>query len=277
MTLRARGKLIPLREPLADEREVTLYVKGFLSRGEEPDHFEAWLTMHETLVGTHGWGAQALGYHWPSGRFGKIPAAIGLAKSAYDLVRVLRGLRLAGGLGYLGYAVGEKLVLMSALFVRQYWVATRNAHELAFEQAKNLRRLAEGGCRVRIVAHSLGCRQVIEAVSRLAPEHRPDEIHLCAPAVREDEVGDKLADLARDATYLYYTEKDRVLDLGFTPLARGRALGTAGPLREYRGLSALDVSDKFDFRVHGEYKNRFARLVPAGTSTIADPSARSDG
>ncbi len=262
MTSPARGRLIELHEPLSGQREVTLYVKGFLSRGEKPDHFEAWLTQHEMLERTHGWGQYALGYQWPSGHIGGIPAAVGLAKSAYDLVRVLRNLRLAGGLGYLGYALGEKLVLMSALFVRQYWLATRNAHELADEQAAHLRTLVQGGQRVRIVAHSLGCRQVIEAVSRLAPEHRPDEIHLCAAAVREDEVEDKLADLARGATYLYFTEKDRVLDLGFTPLARGRALGAAGPLREYRGLTALDVSDDFDFRVHGEYKNRFARLVP---------------
>ncbi len=270
----ARGRLIELKEPLSGQREVTLYVKGFLSRGEEPDHFESWLTPHKTLARTHGWGAHALGYHWPSGRFGRIPAAVGLAKSAYDLVRVLRNVRRAAGLGYLGYAVGEKLLLVSALFVRQYWVATRNAHELADEQAAHLRQLAESGERVRVVAHSLGCRQVIEAASRLAPQHRPEEIHLCAPAVREDQLEDKLADLARGATYLYFTEKDRVLTLGFAPLARGRALGVVGPLREYRGLSAIDVSEKFDFRVHGEYKHRFARLVPEAAAI--DPTGRAD-
>ncbi len=262
MTSSARGKLIELQKPLPGQREVTLYVKGFLSRGEESDHFEPWLACHETLQRTHGWGAHALGYHWPSGRFGRIPTAVGLAKSAYDIVRVLRNVRRAAGLGYLGYAVGEKLLLVSALFVRQYWVATRNAHELADEQAAHLRALVQGGQRVRIVAHSLGCRQVIEAASSLVPEHRPDEIHLCAPAVREDQVEDKLRDLARGATYLYFTEKDRVLDLGFALLARGRALGLSGPVRDYRGLSALDVSEKFDFRVHGEYQHRFARLVP---------------
>ena len=82
---------------------------------------------------------------------------------------------------------------------------------------------------------------------------------------------DKLAGLARGATYLYFTEKDRVLDLGFAPLARGRALGVTGPLRDYPGLCALDVSEKFDFRVHAEYKRRFARLVPEAASV--DPTA----
>ena len=262
----ARGNLIELTEPLAGEREVTLYVKGFLARGEEPDHFGPWLACHEKLVQTHGWGAHALGYHWPSGRFGKIPAAVGLAKGAWDLVRVLRNVRRAASLSHLGYLVGEKLVLVSALFVRQYWLATRNARELADEQAAQLRGLREEGRRVRVVAHSLGCQQVIEAVQRLAPRYRPEEIHLCAPAVREDEVADKLAGLARGATYLYYTEKDRVLDLGFTPLARGRALGLVGPRRGYEGLLAVDVSESFDFWVHREYKHRFSGLVPEAAS-----------
>ncbi len=260
--LPARGNLIELAEPLSGDREVTLYVKGFLTRGEEPDHFGPWLACHEKLENTHGWGTHALGYHWPSGRIGKIPAVVGLAKGAYDLVRVLRNVRRAASLAYLGYAVGEKLLVVSALFVRQYWLAARNARELADEQAAHLLRLRGEGKRVRVVAHSLGCRQVIEAASRLAPRDRPDEIHLCAPAVREAEVADALPGLARDATYLYFTETDRVLDLGFSTLARGRALGLTCPRGEYAGLRALDVSEQFEFWVHREYKHRFWRLVP---------------
>ena len=137
------------------------------------------------------------------------------------------------------------------------------------ELAAHLRALAERGAKVRVVAHSLGCRQVIEAASCLPPELRPEEIHLCAPAVREDDVAEKLACLARGSTFLYYTEKDRVLDLGFTPLARGRALGFAGPREAYRRLTALDVSELFDFFVHGEYKLRFYRLVPEAARRLA--------
>lgn len=38
-------------------------------------------------------------------------------------------------------------------------------------------------CRhLRVVAHSLGCRHLLEAVKLLALEERPDEVHLCAPA-----------------------------------------------------------------------------------------------
>ena len=139
------GRLIELQAPGRGEREVTLYVKGFLSRGEKSDHFDAWLACHEMLEETHGWGVHALGYHWPSGRFGTIPTAVGLAKGAYDLVRVLRNVRRAASLGHLGYLIGEKLVVASALFVHQYWVVTRNAHAFADAQAAHLRRLVESG------------------------------------------------------------------------------------------------------------------------------------
>ena len=257
-----RSKLVDLRSGVEGDREVTVYVKGFLARGEKADHFERWLACHEALEESHAWGPNAFGYHWPSGGFGKMAAAVSAAKGAVDFVRVVRNVRRAVSLGNLGMIFGEQVLTVSALFVHQYLVATRNAQALAEEHATQLAALAEGDARVRVVAHSLGCRQVIEAASSLPPELRPDEIHLCAPAVREDDVAEKLRSLARGATYLYYTEKDRVLDLGFTPLARGRALGYSGPREAYAGLTALDVSEQFDFFVHGEYKTRFGQLVP---------------
>jgi hypothetical protein len=257
-----RSRLIELRPGVDGDRQVTVYVKGFLARGEKADHFERWLVCHKALEESHAWGPNAFGYHWPSGGFGKLAVSVGAAKGLVDFVRVVRNVRRAVSLGSLGMIVGEQLLTVSALFVHQYLTANRSAQALAEEYASQLAALAERGARVRVVAHSLGCRQVIEAASSLPPELRPDEVHLCAPAVREDEVAEKLPFLARSATYLYYTEKDRVLDLGFTPLARGRALGYSGPRKAYAGLTALDVSEHFDFFVHGEYKMRFGQLVP---------------
>lgn len=256
------SKLIELRPPVEGDREVTVYVKGFLARGEKADHFERWLACHEALEESHGWGPNAFGYHWPSGGFSKLAASVGAAKGAVDFVRMVRNVRRAVSLANLGMMVGEQALTLSALFVHQYITATRNADSLADECARQLATLADSGARVRVVGHSLGCRQVIEAASRLPADQRPDEIHLCAPAVREEDVARKLPSLARGTTYLYYTQNDRVLDLGFTPIARGRALGFAGPQESYPGLVALDVSEQFDFFVHGEYKTRFAALVP---------------
>lgn len=257
-----RARLVELRAPDPGAREVTLYVKGFLGRGERADQFGPWLACHDALA-AHGWEAPALGYHWPSGDLrSRRWAVLGAAKGAVDLLRVLRRVRRAARWSHLGWMAAEEVTLVSALFVRQYLAAARRAEELADELAFHLRELARSGRRVRVVAHSLGCRQVIEAAGALAPEERPDEIHLCAPACREDDVAERLSDLARERAFLYFSGKDRVLDLGFAPLARGRALGFRGPRRDYSRLLALDVSEHFDFWVHAEYKRRLAELVP---------------
>ncbi len=256
------GKLVSLRDGAADG-EITLYVKGFLGRGEEPDHFERWLASHDALVRSHGWGEAARGYHWPAGRLvPRAVVALGSAKFAWDLFRVARNVRQAARIGHWGALVAEEAGLAAAHFVTQFVLASRSARERAEDFAAELRALAESGRRVRVVAHSLGCRHVIEAVSTLEPAQRPHEIHLCAPACREDDVAEQLPRLARQGTCLYHTEKDRALDLAFTPLARGRALGFCGPRRGYGGLTAFDVSEHFDFWVHAEYKNRLARIVP---------------
>jgi len=263
-----RGKLLTLRTG-ANNREVTIYVKGFLGRGEKPDHFDRWIVCHDTLVESHGWGATALGYHWQSGRLVPGPvAAMGSVKLAWDVVRVVRNLRRVARLGFLGMLVGEELALIGAHFVHQYVTASRSAREQAGDQAAHLRELAAEERRVRVVAHSLGCRHVIEAVSQLEAACRPHEIHLCAPACKENDVVEKLSALAQERTYLYYTNKDRVLELVFTPLARGRALGFTGPQRDYDRLVAVDVGEHFDFRVHGEYKNRLPMLVPKSPPSV---------
>jgi hypothetical protein len=259
----SRGKLFSLQPSDDPDGEVTVYVKGFLARGEEPDHFESWCDSHVALESSHGWGSAAFGYHWPSGNFWSRPVAVmGTAKVAWDIVRIARNARRAARLSYWGAMLAEETALIASRFVHQYWGAARQAEQRADDHAAHLRDLAGRYRRVRVVAHSLGCRHVIEAVSQLDVEERPHEIHLCAAACREADVSDKLAGLARERTYLYFTDKDRLLELAFTPLARGRALGAVGPQRDYSGLVALDVGEHFDFWVHAEYKNRFGRLVP---------------
>jgi hypothetical protein len=261
------GRLFPLQPSEDQDGEVTVYVKGFLARGEEPDHFESWRDSHGALEASHGWGSTALGYHWPSGSFWSRPVAVmGTAKATWDLIRIARSARRAARISYWGAMLAEETALVASRFVHQYWSAARQAAERTEDHAVHLRELARRYRRVRVVAHSLGCRHVIEAVTQIAVSERPHEIHLCAAACREADVADKLAALARERTYLYFTEKDRLLELAFTPLARGRALGVTGPQRNYNGLVAIDVGEHFDFWVHGEYKNRFGRLVPAAAA-----------
>ena len=99
----ARERLVSLARSGIDDPEVTVYVKGFLGRGEEPDHFGDWLASHRDLVDTQGWGPRAHGFCWESGRLERLPLpAASFTKLAYDVYRRLRharGLALLGSLG----------------------------------------------------------------------------------------------------------------------------------------------------------------------------------
>ncbi len=255
------ARLIPLTEELHDD-EVTIYVKGFLGRGETPEGFDAWLAGHRDLVASHGWAPHALGFHWESGSLRKVAFPIASsAKMAWDIYRVVRHTRRINPLATAGWFLAEQGATLSVRFVGQFIEARRQAELRADELADCLETLATEGRRVRVVAHSLGCRQVIEAASRLDHEARPHEIHLCAPACLEEEVKDKLEALARDQAFLYYTSLDHVLDISFRAMSQGRAMGAAGVEGDYAGIRALDVSHAFDFWVHTEYKNRFGRFL----------------
>ncbi len=253
-----RERLVPLTRSNPDDREVTVYVKGFLSRGEKADHFEDWMACHRELEAALGWGRRAQGFCWPSGRLRKaaVPAAAAV-KVAWDVYRMVRAARRVAIAGNVGLMVGEVVLR----FVSQYVAASRTARAQSERLAEHLREYARRYESVRLVAHSLGCRQVIEAVALLEPGQRPHQIHLCAPACCEDEVADKLARLARERTYLYWTPNDLVLQTAFRLMAWGRALGAEGPKGRYAGLDALDVSDHFGLWVHGEYRNRFSAIA----------------
>ncbi|MBF2760641.1 MAG: hypothetical protein ISN28_10310 [Ectothiorhodospiraceae bacterium AqS1] len=71
--------------------------------------------------------------------------------------------------------------------------------------------------------------------------------------------------MARERTWLYHTKKDWTLRYLFPMVSGGKALGAVGFRgSSYPGLTAVDVSDQFDFLVHEEYKKRFADLVERG-------------
>ncbi len=250
------GKLIPLAAAEGDE--VTIYVKGFLGSGEEPEHFDPWHRGHRALVDARGWGPVAHGWAWSSGSWLTIPVPVASgAKLAVDVYRAVRYARVAA----LGATVGLAVAEIGARFVTQYLAAERRAERDAHALAEQLEMLAGRHARIRVVAHSLGCRQVVAASSMLPPDQRPDEIHLCAPALIEEDVREQLTSLASSQTYLYYSSNDLVLGLAFPIVAWDRPLGVTPPEGEYAGLQAIDVSEHFGFRVHGEYKNRFADFV----------------
>ncbi|MBW2268320.1 MAG: alpha/beta hydrolase [Deltaproteobacteria bacterium] len=259
--------LIPLTAAAAADEEITVYVKGFLARGESPESFDHWIAGHRGLVESLGWSRSAQGYHWESGQLQKLalPVAAG-AKVVWDVYRLVRHARRITPLATAGWFLAEQGAALSVRFVGQFIQARRQASVRAEDLARCLASLATRHRRVRVVAHSLGCRQVIEAAAQLPNSRRPHEIHLLAPACLEGEVRDKLPHLAREQSFVYFTHLDHVLDISFRVMSLARAIGAAGLDAEYPGLRAFDVSEEFDFWVHTEYKNRFAYFAaPLGT------------
>jgi hypothetical protein len=259
--------MIPLSDADANE-EVTIYVKGFLARGETPAHFDSWYTGHTQLVESHGWAPYALGYQWDSGKLQKLALPVAsAAKTIYDIYRFIRHTRSFAPVAAAGWFVAEQAAVISARFVGQFLEARRQASARAEDLASRLSDLSAQHSRVRVVAHSLGCLQTVEAAALLAPEVRPHEIHLCAPACLEVDVADKLDAVAREVSYVYYTKLDHVLDLSFRAISQARAIGASGLEGDYAGLTLVDVSHAFDFWVHTEYKNRFGDIAMLAPKT----------
>jgi len=57
------------------------------------------------------------------------------------------------------------------------------------------------------VAHSTGCKLLTEALREIAPEQRPQFVHLCAPALTEKEVEYDLPNMAQKQTSVYYCKE----------------------------------------------------------------------
>lgn len=263
--------LIPLTQ-VASGDEITVYVKGFLARGETPERFDHWLAGHTQLSESHGWSQHAVGYRWESGTLQTFALpVVGAAKTAWDVYRFVRHARKIAPFASAGWFLAEQGAALSVRFIGQFIEARRQAAMRAEDLADCLANLATSHARVRVVAHSLGCRQVIEATALLPREQRPHEIHLCAPACLEEEVEDKLDHIAQEAAFLYFTDLDHVLDVSFRVISQGRAIGAAGLARDYEGLISRDVSHAFDFWVHTEYKNRFCNFAESAAVAIEEP------
>jgi len=253
----ATGRIEWLVGTSRDAREVTIYVKGFLFGGERPEAFGPWIASHRRLEELHGWHAPAAAWVWQGNGVSVVPLATA-TRFALEVYRSARVARSVAVLPHLGFAVAEVV----ARFVAQYAYAMRVAEATARDLAAVIGDLVRSGIDVRVVAHSLGCRAVIEASALLEPDQRPREIHLLAPACVEDDLEDRLSGLARRRTHLYFNPYDPVLAVGFRALAMRSALGSVGPRRDYPGLVSIDASTCLGgLRAHGEYKHRLAELV----------------
>lgn len=147
---------------------------GFLAEGDTPDNFADWMHSHHLLVLSKNWGAAALGFSWPSGT-ASIPVPVAtLASAGYLMasnIRRLSQLRLPTPATMLG-AVAVDVGLHAGRLAYQFNTATTESKERAEILALRLLRLRGEHENVRIVAHSLGCRHVVEAISKLKADER---------------------------------------------------------------------------------------------------------
>jgi pimeloyl-ACP methyl ester carboxylesterase len=114
-----------------------------------------------------------------------------------------------------------------------------------------------------IVAHSLGCRLVLEMLARMAAAGRPEtlkrlKIVMMAAAVPVDMVMSKIghAPAAPDVRAVLYSESDQILYWAFPP---GQAAAERGWSREAAGLHGRPLQDAWTSRKqmpmfdHGDY------------------------
>ena len=250
--------------------EVTLYVPGFTKSADDEATFGGWRPAHATLAERGAWGSKMAGYAWESGAQ-RIPT-LTLALWARSAWRLARGAAAVTPPGVALFAT-ECALEYGAWMLREYHAARKVAQADAGTLAATLAGRREEHATVRVVAHSLGCRHVLEAAKELPPEAAPDEVHLCAPAFAEGEYAAELARVPSGTWHVYYARSDAVLGflfwaaegLGF---GRAEAVGRGGLADAYPRVRAHDVERHFGFRVHGEYSRRFPAF--AVTDATAD-------
>lgn len=206
------------------------------------------------------------GFPWRTGSsgdwFGRYPlpvhAATLLARQAFPLT-------LAAGL--------SADVLTTAI---RLYLTFKRAEAAAMAEAPALADACEGfGGKYRVVAHSLGCRLVLEALPLLPPDRRPIEVHLCAAAATEAMAAPRLSQLCAPGgrgVFHYYSASDETLATGFLMASGGvPALGSAPlscprppppPEVEAVRVTSVDATPYFDgVLVHSAFRENLDRMV----------------
>ncbi|KAL0477307.1 hypothetical protein AKO1_005292 [Acrasis kona] len=269
-------------EPAAPEPRLTTADEELFRSDKGSEAFRHWKASHNILVEkpTHLWAEQCYAWTWPSGslpqRFrtqdpenvlaffpvpiATISFAVGnLLRSLYKLknpLRLLSPQMFAAG-------IIQDAVLTVAMTYYEYNNAKKNAEICAGGFKSAILELRKEYDYIRVVAHSLGCMHVIEGISLLDDDLKPDEVHLCASAVIEEDAKQKLQKgLAKDKTYHYYSSNDAALNYVLSSATfGGKAMGTGQLKNEYPRTYSQDVSEHFSFFVHNDYASNFHKFA----------------
>lgn len=160
-------------------------------------------------------------------------------------------------------ALAMETAVVSAQLLSQYFQAREELAMCSTELAAHLFDLNAAHEHVRVVGHSLGCLLLLRAIEQLKEHERPHEVHLCAPAVVEDEVAHILTNCTNrknsgnPSHFVYHSDRDMVLRALFTALHLDTPIGAAGTNLSH----SVDVSEHFDTWVHRAYGDRFHRFA----------------
>lgn len=256
ISLSKKDKLDVKRGP-----EVTLYIKGFLSKGETPDDYHLWMYSHNRIAKKHYWDETAKGWSWNCGDIEyPIPFITGtnLAYSLFSKAKFIKGhpMFMAGGL-FLDFGV------FLSKMIYQYYKVEKNTTILSYQLSAELERLSKKYGKVRVVAHSLGCKLLLNAIKDVPKEYRPNYVHLCAPALSEEIYGPILNEVSKNRTCIYYSPNDVILSVLLQILKGRNPIGSSGLSKHYPNVKAIDVTPYFKnfWVIHSNYNEQFHNFV----------------
>lgn len=207
------------------------------------------------------WGPHVAAFRWQNGA---LPVPLPLVSGAllgYRLLRLGSSVVKLTPMGLLAGA-GVDVAVYTALLAAEFYKAEKSIAEQSVRLAETIAELHSQHKKVRIVAHSLGCRLVYHAANMLPDEKKPHDIHFMAPAFTELEVGPHLDSLATHNVSIYHNEDDYILSLLYTSVTGGaRAVGCTGLEGIYGKAKAVNTQPHFSWLVHGEYRNEFHKFA----------------
>jgi len=235
------------------EPEITIYIKGFLSKNEKPSNFDKWQLTHHKLVFKHNWNEKFIGWQWDCGEV-QIPlpflSGSNLLYAIYNHTRILRLNPIT-----LISTLGIDASIFTAMVAYQYFLVEKNIHMMAPKLALDLIAYSKKYENVRIVSHSLGCKLLLNALPYIPAKHKPRNIHMCAPAFTESDYGHLLNDSSKHQTYIYYTLNDAVLSTLLQMTKNKNPVGAYGLSNNYQKVQTIDVSKHFndEWIIHNNY------------------------
>jgi len=153
--------------------------------------------------------------------------------------------------------------IFAARMIYEYHQAEKNTKEMSHVLATDLVNLSNKYYNVRVVAHSLGARLLLNALRDVPDEDKPNNIHLLAPAFAENEFTDIIGNSSKDNTFIYYSHRDVVLYTFLHLLKREEAVGAHGLTDNYNNCHQIDVTNYFKdhWLVHNNYKDEFPNFI----------------